>query len=247
MQDQRSSREKSCHHLSGGTMQRSVNSRILLLLCVLGMAVAGCAKNDSDTQTPVDPIKSGVHAPMTGYWPLAPGNVWEFSYSHTWLDAGIFAVGAANSGSYTGAVRWHVVDTSRSAEGFEVAVRERFIGQAVENQLVSDQPVTWQTVTYAVADSATTFTLTIHADGTLSIVNHPIPSWGRGEFPGIMLSSVRVPPANTSSQTLVIDGLQCRVVLTRGVGPSSLSSEYIGNTHRRDIKVSLLTYTIVGG
>ncbi len=230
-------------------MHRIMNFRHLLFLCVLGSLLAGCANDEAPTATddPKASTKSVVVPPMAGYWPLAVGNVWEFSYSHTWYDASVFTVGAAMSGTHTGSVRWQLLDTTTTADGFVITIRERFIGQAVETRLASDQPVTWQSVSYPIADSATTFTLTIHRDSSLSIVNHPDPSWGRGEFPGIFLNGLRVPSGNPSAQTIEQDGLQSQMVLTRGVGPSNLRTSYYGNTHRREISVVLQAYTIVGG
>ncbi len=236
-------------------MHYILSFRHLLFLCVVGSVLAGCANDEAPTAAgttktvdpPVDPPAPVVVTPMGGYWPLAAGNVWEFSYSLEWGDASSVYLGKTVSGRYNGSLRWQIVDTATTANGFQATIRERFIGQASESRVTAESPLTYGKVEYAIADSSTTFVLVIKKDSTLTIVNHVATAWDGGWFPERMVKKMRVPATGTSAQKLEQGDLMGLGVLTRSIGPTRLISDYSTNTAVYKATIDLVTHTIVGG
>jgi hypothetical protein len=176
---------------------------------------------------------------MHGYWPMAIGNRWEYNYNYQFRDWNIFAVGRANEGTYWGTLTWEIVSTAETDAGFVATFRQRFMGMASEHRLVTDQPVQWETVTFAVTDTTSAFDLTIGTDSQVKASGYPTADWNGGCFQSFILGQLRVPEFASDADSLSFP----TATLVRGVGPVSMSFSQGGNTTRRFLTASLNTYT----
>lgn len=222
-------------------MHPSFRAIALGVASVAVLVCAGCSK-DSPTETP-DPWTS---APVHGFWPMTVGNVWTFTYSYVWFDLKVFSVGVASEKHYSGTLEWQVAATRTTASGFVATIRQRFIGGATEKRLKSAEPVVWDTVTFAIADTARSFDIVVHADGTLSVDNAPPTIWDEGYLYTMVLPLARVPPATDDSRTLTFSAFARWIDLKRLVGPVFLA--YYNDQAESKVALNgvIKSYTIIG-